>query len=419
MTSIEVAGVILTLAACLGYLNAKFLRFPSSIGLMAMSLLGSFAILGLEWGGLVSSEHLHALVLRADFANVLMHGLLGLLLFAGALHVDLADLADQRWPIAALALGGTLLSTALVGGATYFLMRALGRDIGLPGALLFGALISPTDPIAVLGILKSARAPRDLAVQISGESLFNDGVGVVLFLVISAASSGGDVTASGVALLFLREAVGGALFGLALGYLGFRLLRSIDDYSIEVLITVAMVIGGYAAAERVHVSAPIAAVVCGLVVGNHGRRLAMSDVTREHVDMFWKLIDEILNAVLFLMLGLEAARLRPNAIILIAAAIIIPIVLLARLTSVAAPVALLRTRLRFAPHSVQILTWGGLRGGISVALAMSVPEGPSRSSIFFLTYAVVVFSVLVQGLSLGSLLRRFESKSAAASTPSA
>lgn len=406
MSGFELAAIIICLAAGLGYINARLLRFPSAIGLMAMGLLGSFVVVGLNRLGAISSGWVEGLVARVDFGNVLMHELLGLMLFAGALHIDLAELSANKWSVAALALGGTLISTVLVGVGTYGLMWALGQDMSWGEAFLFGALISPTDPIAVLGILKSANVPRELSLQIGGESLFNDGVGVVLFLVIAALSSGANLGPGQVVGLFAREALGGALFGFLLGYLGFRLLRSIDDYSIEVLITLAMVVGGYATAERLHVSAPIAAVVAGLVIGNQGRRLAMSDLTREHVDMFWRLIDEILNAVLFLMLGLEATRLRWGSHhVVLAAILVIPVVLLSRLLSVAAPVSTLRLGRDFAPHAVKILTWGGLRGGISVALALSLPQGKAHDVIVLLTYSVVTFSVLVQGLSLSWVLR--------------
>ncbi|HYQ30721.1 MAG TPA: sodium:proton antiporter [Polyangiaceae bacterium] len=411
MSGFELASTIICLAAGLGYINARLLRLPSAIALMAMGLLGSFMVVGLNWLGVISPGWVEGLVARVDFGNVLMHELLGLMLFAGALHIDLAELSANRWSVAALALGGTIISTVLVGVGTYGLMASLRQDISWGEAFLFGALISPTDPIAVLGILKSAKVPRELSLQIGGESLFNDGVGVVLFLVIAAVSNGAELGASQIVALFAREALGGALFGFLLGYLGFRLLRSIDDYSTEVLITLALVVGGYASAERLHVSAPIAAVVAGLVIGNQGRRLAMSDQTREHVDMFWRLIDEILNAVLFLMLGLEATRLHWNSIhVVLAAILVIPVALLARLLSVATPVSLLRLRRSFAPHAVKILTWGGLRGGISVALALSLPPGKAHDVIVLLTYAVVTFSVLVQGLSLGRLLRHLRQR---------
>jgi CPA1 family monovalent cation:H+ antiporter len=411
MNGSEVASAIVCLAAACGYVNAKVLRLPSAIGLMAMSLLGSFVVFGLDAAGLVDSDQLQAIVTSVDFSRVLMHGLLGFLLFAGALHVDLADLTAQRWSVAGLALLATSISTLLVGAGTYWLMKLFGYQLAPVEALLFGALISPTDPIAVLGILKSAKVPEQLAVQISGESLFNDGVGVVFFTVISAAAAGVHPSLGGMLVLFAREAVGGALFGLALGYVGYRVLRSIDDYSVEVLITLAIVAGGYALAERAHVSAPIAAVVSGLVIGNQGRRLGMSDTTRLHVDMFWKLVDEILNAVLFLLLGLQATRLALSVQLLCVMALVIPMVLAARLVSVGATAQLLRFRWALAPHALKILTWGGLRGGISVALALSLQSGPVRETLVALTYAVVAFSILIQGLSLGPALRRWQATS--------
>lgn len=265
-------------------------------------------------------------------------------------------------------------------------MRALGTDIGVINALLFGALISPTDPIAVLGILKDAKAPRELAVQMTGESLFNDGIGVVLFLVISAAASGDSMSAVDVGVIFAREVLGGVLFGLFTGYVAVQLMRRIDDYSVEVLITVVLVLAGYATAERLHISAPIAAVVAGLVVGNQGRRLAMSDVTREHVDMFWKLVDELLNAILFLLLALEGTKIRSWSSTIIVSISMIAIVLAARFVSVAVPITVLRRRITFPAHSIKILTWGGLRGGISVAMALSLPQGDHREVLLVLTY---------------------------------
>ncbi len=413
MTGFEVTAAIICLAAVSGYFNSKVLRLPSAIGLMAVAMLGSLAVAALGSLHFVDSDRWQALVDRVDFANVLMHGFLGLLLFAGALHVDFARLAAQRWSVAGLALLATTLSTLLLGGATYWLTQALKLPLSLAESLLFGALISPTDPIAVLGILKSARVRDDLAVQISGESLFNDGVGIVLFIVIEGAAAGEELSLSHTAALFAREAVGGALFGAVLGYVAYLVLRSIDDYSVEVLITLAVVLGGYAVAERLHISAPIAAVVSGLVIGNQGRRLGMSDQTRHHVDLFWKLLDEILNAVLFLLLGAQATRLTLSGPLMLAMALVIPLALLARFVSVGITVKLLRFRWALAPNSVRILTWGGLRGGISVALALSLRPGPAREHIVALTYAVVAFSILVQGLSLGPFLRRLQKDPAA------
>ncbi|HEX5656536.1 MAG TPA: sodium:proton antiporter [Polyangiales bacterium] len=405
MSNFEIGSAVLCLAAAGGFLNTRIFRLPSAIGLMAISLFGSLVIVALGAAGWIDRSAIHALVAQIDFADVLMHNLLGLLLFAGALHVDITDLASNRLPIAALALGGTLISTVIVGLGTYFLMASLGLELSLAHAFLFGALISPTDPIAVLGILKSANAPEELSIQISGESLFNDGVGVVLFVGISAVAGGAAVSAGEFAILFAREALGGAMFGLGLGYLGFLLLRQIDDYSVEVLITLSMVLGGYAVAERLHLSAPIAAVVAGLVVGNQGRRVAMSDRTRQHVDMFWELLDEMLNAVLFLLLGLEATSLQLTPAIALAAALSIPLVLAARFTSVGITISGLLLRRSFPRNAVTLLTWSGLRGGISVALALSIPAGPVREALLVMTYAVVASSILVQGLSLRPALR--------------
>jgi len=406
MSDFELAAVILTLTAALAYLNARFVRLPSAIGLMTIALAGSLIVIGLDAAGVSDvAPRIEEVLDALDFDHALLHGMLGLLLFAGALHVDLSDLAEQKWTISLLALGGTVASTALVGLGSYLVLDALGVPLPLVYCVLFGSLISPTDPIAVLGILKSAGAPRNLEVIIVGESLFNDGVGVVVFLAVLGVATGGDVGAAGVAHLFVQEALGGAAFGLAIGYVGYRFLRSIDVYQVEILITLAMVFGGYAAAEALHLSAPIAAVVAGLLVGNQGRRFAMSDVTREHVDTFWELIDEILNAVLFLVIGLEVIHLTVDRHLALAAVAMVPLVLVARMISVGLPVFFMRDFRRRTPGSLRILTWGGLRGGISVALALSLPAGREREIILVITYAVVVFSILVQGLSLGRLVR--------------
>jgi CPA1 family monovalent cation:H+ antiporter len=407
MSDFELVASVICLTASLAYANAKVLRLPSAVGLMAIALIGSLIIVVLDATGLVDSDSIEGLLTRIDFARILMHGLLGFLLFAGALHVDMADLRANRGAIFLLAVLATGLSTLIVGGATWVVLSWLGHPVTLTHAMLFGALISPTDPIAVLGILKSANVPQRISIQISGESLFNDGVGVVLFLIIEGSSHGGPLSVSSVAVLFAREALGGALFGLAVGYLGYRVLKSIDDYSVEVLITLAIVVGGYVVAERLHISAPIGAVVSGLVVGNHGRRLGMSDETRHHVDLFWKLVDEILNAVLFLLLGLQATRLDLSGPLLCAMGLAIVVTLGARFVSVSLTARLLRPS-SLPANYVKILTWGGLRGGISVALALSLAPGPLREVVLALTYAVVAFSILVQGLSLKWFLRRLD-----------
>lgn len=406
MTNFQLVAIVLTLTCCIAYLNAKFLKLPSSVGLMATALLGSVVLLGLEATGWVEvSPRVREMVTQLDFGNTLLHGMLGLLLFAGALHVDLGDLGSQKIAVALLALGGTVASTLLVGVGTYVTLSLLGQEIRWIEAFLFGSLIAPTDPIAVLGMLKSAGAPKALEVRISGESLFNDGVGVVIFTVLLGVESGSGAGVSEALTLFVREALGGAAFGLVTGYLALRVLRSIDDYVVEVLITLSLVVGGYAAAEALHISAPIGAVVAGLAVGNHGHT-AMSDRTQLHVDMFWKLIDEILNAVLFLMIGLAIMLVPVSWAVAGAAALAIPIVLIARWLAVGGVMIGLPAIRRSIPHSVKILTWGGLRGGLSIAMALALPVMAGRDLVLVLTYTVVAFSILVQGLTFGPLLKR-------------
>ena len=404
----EIAVSFLVLTALLAYLNHRFVGLPTTIGVMSIALLLSFALIGLDKFGFgVLRDYEQTLLATIDFSDVLMQGMLSMLLFAGALHVDLSELRAVRWQVGTLAVVGTLVSSLLVGVGLWYLLPVFGLTLPFAYCLVFGTLISPTDPIAVIGILKSAGAPKRLELVISGESLFNDGVGVVLFsLALTMAISGETPTASHALLLLLEEAGGGLLFGLILGYVTFRLLRSIDSYLEEVLITLAAVLGGYALASRLHVSGPLAMVVVGLVVGNHGRALAMSDQTRKHLDMFWELLDEILNAVLFVLIGLEVVLIPVSAGVIAAAAAVIVMTLAARLVTVAAPIALLGRVFRLPPGAWRVLTWGGLRGGISVALALSLPKGAEHELILTLTYSIVVFSILCQGLTIGAVVRR-------------
>ncbi|MDQ2778383.1 MAG: sodium:proton antiporter [Pseudomonadota bacterium] len=405
----EVAAVCLVLTALLAYLNQRFVGLPTAIGVMVAALGLSLLLVALDATGLVTSLHQYeeSLLKSIDFSDVLMQGMLSLLLFAGALHVDLSELRAYRWQIGGLAVFGTLLSTALVGLAMWLLLPALGIPISLIYCLIFGALISPTDPIAVMGILKSAKAPKNLELVIAGESLFNDGVGVVVFaLLVGVAVSGDTPSLAHVLQLLAEEAGGGLLFGAVLGYFTFRLLRSIDHYQVEVMLTLAMVMGGYALANRLHISGPLAMVVAGLIIGNHGRALAMSDTTRRYIDGFWELLDEILNAVLFVLIGMEVVVVTFFDGFLVVAAGTIAITLLARAITVGLPVGLLNRRFRLPTGAGPVLTWGGLRGGISVALALSLPHGPERDMLLTLTYCVVVFSILVQGLTIGSLVQR-------------
>ena len=405
----EVAAVCLVLTALLAYLNQRFVGLPTAIGVMVAALALSLLLVALDATGLVTSLHQYeeSLLNSIDFSDVLMQGMLSLLLFAGALHVDLSELRAYRWQIGALAVVGTLLSTALVGLAMWLMLPALGIPISLPFCLVFGALISPTDPIAVMGILKSAKAPKNLELVIAGESLFNDGVGVVIFaLLVGVAVSGETPTLMHAMQLLAEEAGGGLLFGAVLGYFTFRLLRSIDHYQVEVMLTLAMVMGGYALASRLHISGPLAMVVAGLIIGNHGRALAMSDTTRRYIDGFWELLDEILNAVLFVLIGMEVVVVTFFDGFIVVAAGTIAITLLARALTVGLPVGLLSRHFGLPTGAGPVLTWGGLRGGISVALALSLPHGPERDVLLTITYCVVVFSILVQGLSIGRLVQR-------------
>ncbi len=407
MELINIIAVLISLAAVFSYVNYRYIGLPISIGVTLIALLFSMVLIGMDAMGFGLRAYAVAVLEKVDFSQTLLHGMLSFLLFAGALHVNINDLAERKWIIGTLATVGVLVSTFLVGTMAWVTLGWFGVEIPYLYALLFGALISPTDPIAVLGIMKTAHAPKSLEVKIAGESLFNDGVGVVIFLVILEVATGVEaVTAGHVAQLFLQEAVGGVLFGLGAGYVAFLMLRSVDNYQVEILITLALVMGGYALATSLHLSGPIAIVVAGLLIGNQGRLLAMSSTTRHHLDIFWELVDEVLNALLFLLIGLEILVLSFTKAYLLASLLIIPGVLLARLISVSVPVAMLRRIFTFTPGIIRIMTWGGLRGGISVALALSLPPGPMREVILPITYAVVVFSILVQGLTIGKVVRR-------------
>ena len=405
----EIAAIFLVVTALLAYVNHRFIGLPTTIGVMVTSLSLSLMLLGLDSLGYLHQLHTYevSLLRSVDFSNVLMQGMLSLLLFAGALHVDLSELRDYRWQVGLLAVLGTVLSTAVVGVGMWWILPWLGMPLPLIYCLLFGALISPTDPIAVMGILKSAGAPKNLELVIAGESLFNDGVGVVIFaLLLGMAVSGESPTWQHGAELLLHEAGGGLLLVLVLGYVTFRLLRSIDNYQVEVMITLAAVMGGYALASHLHASGPLAMVVAGLMMGNQGRSLAMSDTTRHHVDLFWALLDEILNAVLFVLIGMEVVVIEFAHDLYLAAAATIAITLVARWLTVGLPVKLARQAFRLPRGAGFMLTWGGLRGGISVALALSLPPGPQREVLLALTYCVVVWSILGQGLTISWVARR-------------
>lgn len=409
---LDLIAVLITLTALFSYLNHRFIGIPTTIGVMLIALLFSLALNAVDQLGFADVSGMASeIVGRLDFYTVLMDGMLSILLFAGAMHVSLRELANFRWPIGIMASVGVVASTFAIGGGAYVLLSAIGLSIPFIYCLLFGALISPTDPIAVLGILKSANAPKSLEVKIAGESLFNDGVAVVVFLVIADIASGKDFGPGDVATLLAVEALGGALLGLVLGWFTFVLMRSIDAYLVEVLLTLALVLGGYSLAGYLHVSGPITMVVAGLMIGNHGRDAAMSKETRDNVDKFWELLDELLNAVLFVFIGLEVVVLSFTGQYLLAALLMLPLVLLVRFICVGVPVEVMRRGFNFdfAPHAIKVLTWGGVRGGISVALALSLPPSPERDLLLAVTYVIVLFSIAVQGLTIGKMIRRFTS----------
>ncbi|QDU89109.1 Na(+)/H(+) antiporter NhaP [Pirellulimonas nuda] len=484
MSFFDIAGILVALAAAFAFINHKLLKLPTTVGLMLLAMLHAVALLLIDWivpgaGVLTSTE---TLIGSIDFDQTLMQGMLGYLLFAGALHVNLNDLKQQTAVIVLLATVGVLATTFIVGGLTYVITGWLGIEVRFIYCLIFGSIVAPTDPIAVLGIVKSLGAPKSLETKIAGESLFNDGVGVVVFIaLLGIAGLGGhgeshedpkkkaefngvveqieedfgihpdangnpltvlldepidaaqlerkhphdvqegirntETQAINVAKLFALEVGGGITLGFVLGLLAFFLLRSIDHYATEILLSLAVVTGGYALAMKLHLSGPLAMVVAGLILGNHGRTLAMSDKTREHLDTFWELVDELLNAVLFVLIGLEVLVLSFKEQYLLAGALAIPAVLLARFLSVGTVVTALKeaTGREFTPHAIKVMTWGGLRGGISVALALSLKEEiHARQSqydnvgelLLTMTYVVVAFSILVGGLTMGPMLSR-------------
>jgi CPA1 family monovalent cation:H+ antiporter len=406
MGVLNTAALLITLAALFGYLNHRFVRLPNTIGIMMISLLLSLAILAAgKLGGDYLVLHAARILSGIDFYETLMHGMLSFLLFAGALHVNLNDLREQKGIISVLATFGVVASTFIVGSLAWVVLNALGIEVNYLYCLLFGALISPTDPIAVLGILKTARVPKTLETKITGESLFNDGVGVVVFLVILGLATGSnEATVEGIGLLLAQEVLGGVVFGLALGFAVYYLLKDVENYQLEVLLTLALVMGGYALASAIHISGPIAIVVAGLFIGNHGRLFAMTDNARANLDTFWELMDESMNAVLFVLIGMEVLLISLKTEYYLAALAIIPVVLFARYISVGTPVLIFRRYRKFTPGVVQVMTWGGLRGGISVALALSIPAGTEREIILAITYAVVIFSIVVQGLTLSRVV---------------
>lgn len=447
ITHFEIAGLLVTVTAILAWINARFIRLPTTIGVMILALLFSLSLVVAHLFGVYLDDDAAALIEQIDFEEVLLDVMLAFLLFAGALHVNLNDLRSQGWVIATMATAGVLISTLAVGTLAWLILPLLGFELRFVEACLFGALISPTDPIAVLGLIKRAGAPKALEIKITGESLFNDGIGVVLFLALLGLAypglahhsphpapaatqphiqAGAELAdhapgpaaaemALDIITLFGLEVFGGLAVGFIAGVIAYLLIRHIDDYSVEILVTLALVIGTYALCTRLHMSGPLAVVIAGLLIGNKGRLTGMSDNTREHVDKFWELNDELLNALLFVLIGLEVLILDFTGKALIAGAIMIPVVLGARALAVYGGtwgLHLSRLRREFTPGARLVLTWAGLRGGISVALALAIPttlaggaSNSARDIILAITYAVVAFSIIVQGLTVPAVIR--------------
>ncbi len=408
MNVFAVFAIFISIAAVASYINYRYIKLPTAIGLMFIGLTMSLVMIGLGSIGIDIESWATRFLGSIDFGETLMKGMLSFLLFAGALKININDLADKKWIISLLATGGVVMTTILVGIVSYYTLHMLDISIPFMYCLVFGALISPTDPVAVMALLKSVGAPKSLETKIAGESLFNDGVGVVIFTVLlELAIESGQISFGNVALLFVEEAIGGFAFGLVIGYIAYRLLKNVDDHSVEILLTLGLVCGGYALASVLHVSGPIATVVAGLLIGNYGRRFAMSETTRDHLDKFWELVDETLNAVLFVWIGFEILVLSFKLDYLLAGIVVIPLVLIARFISVSAAIHTLKLfRRRFSDGAIRILTWGGLRGGISIALALSIPSGAERDLIVAITYVVVVFSIIVQGLTIKKVVQK-------------
>ncbi|MCG9790921.1 cation:proton antiporter [Flavobacterium algicola] len=404
-------SLLIVLSATFAYINFRYLKLPNAIGLMLVSLLFSLGIIGVSYIIPSIEENVETVLKEIDFSELLLEVMLSFMLFAGAIHIKFKDLKAEKLSIMLFSTISVVISTFIVGYASFWLLNSFNLDVNLIQCLLFGALISPTDPIAVLSILKTAGVTKSLETKIAGESLFNDGVAVVVFIsILQLAKPDADVSMLSIATVFGQEAIGGIILGAVVGWVGYKLIASINNYNVEVLITLAIVMGGYSLAHYTHVSGPLAMVIAGLITGNQGKRLGMSDITAEYVDKFWELADEILNAVLFVLIGLELLIINTDRKIVIIGLILIFIVLLTRYISVLIPSLFIRLKEEISPKTVLILTWGGLRGGISIALALSIPSELGKDIWVTITYIIVCFSILIQGLTIGKFVNLLKSK---------
>lgn len=400
-------SILITVSALFAYINFRYLKLPNSIGLMLVSLV--FSLFVLVWGSFFPSIKtlISEQLKQISFSELLLEVMLSFMLFAGAIHIKIKDLKSEKLSIILFSTISVIISTFIIGFAAFYILNYFEIQISLINCLLFGALISPTDPIAVLSILKSAGVPKSLETKIAGESLFNDGVAVVVFMTILHLSKPDtEVSFTSISLLFGQEALGGVVLGACIGWLGYKLIASIDNYQVEVLITLAVVMGGYTLAHFIHVSGPLAMVVAGLITGNQGKSLGMSETTANYIDKFWELIDEILNALLFVLIGLELLIIQTNKIVLFIAFVFIGLVLLTRYISVYIPSLFIRLKEKITQKTLLVMTWGGLRGGISIALALSVPNDFNKDILVTITYVIVCFSILVQGMTIGKMAKK-------------
>lgn len=413
MTAFQTLAILLTFAALGSYINDRFLRQPTSVGMMLFTLFLSWTVMGCARLGLIDLTPFRDFVSHIDFSNILLHGMLSFLLFAGALQIDVSELRKYKTIVSIMASIGVIIATFATGTLVWLVARPLGMNVNYIEALMFGALIAPTDPVAVLGILKNAQIAKSLSIKIASESLLNDGVGVALFLILLNLNTPGMSTVptwQSTGLMIAQMGGGSIVLGIAMGYIAYEMLRSVDDYKTEILVTLALATGGYCFAEAMQVSAPLAMVIAGLIIGHHGRASALTDAGRKHVDMFWELLDDIINGVLFILIGMEMMVVPMDGLHLAIGLCGVIATLLGRFISVAVPITAMRPHFSFQNHIIPLMTWGGLRGGISIAMALSLPPSPARNLIIGMTYMTVVFSVLFQGTTFKYLVKRLSQK---------
>lgn len=399
-------SALIVLASIFAYLNYRFLKLPSTIGIMVIAIVVSIFLV--SFGETVLPRtfgHLNKLMGSIDFTEVLMGAMLNFLLFAGGIHINIDDLKEQFWPVVIFSTAGVVISTFVVAFGVYYLLPLVGLQLPFIYCMVFGALISPTDPVAVLSILKQANVSKALETKVAGESLFNDGMAVVVFTVVMQLAIGNEVDlgVESIIILLMKEAGGGLLLGVVLGWVTSRLMREVDDYIISVLVTLSVVMGGYLIARQMHISGPLTMVAAGLFMGNFNVKFKMKSVTQDYLIKFWELIDEILNAVLFLFIGFELLMIKDLRHFMIPGLVAILVVLLARFISIWGPTKFMSFKTRFSPQTMKVLVWGGIRGGVSIALAMSIPKSEYSTVILSITYCVVVFSIIVQGLTIAKV----------------